>query len=159
MEILITEIPTKILKGRTIETSFARQETSKLWKAFRASITQSKKLNPTKFYSIQRYGSELKEGVLNLDTVFEKCAAIDCDLEKIPSDFEEVVLEGGIYAVFEHQGSPLDFQNSLHNFIQKWLPKSGYELDARNHFETFDDKYDPFSENSVELVWIPIIKT
>lgn len=159
MEILISEIPTKILWGRKIETSFARQETSKLWRPFRTAINLSGKLKPTKFYSIQRYGKELKEGILNLDTDFEKCAAIDFDLEDVPSGFEEIVLEGGVYAVFEHKGSSLDFQHRLHDFIQNWLPKSGYELDVRNHFETFDDKYDPFSENSVELVWIPVIKS
>lgn len=159
MEIIISEISAKTLRGKRIETSFARQDTSQLWRPFRAAINLSKNLNPTKFYSIQRYGKELHEGTLNLDTVFEKCAAIDCVIEDAPSDFEEVVLEGGVYAVFEHKGSTFEFQNRLQDFIQNWIPKSGYELDTRNHFETFDDKYDPFSDNSVELVWIPIKKS
>ncbi|MEN2282741.1 GyrI-like domain-containing protein [Algoriphagus sp. SE2] len=158
MKIIISEIPTKTLYGKRIETSFGKQETSKLWRPFRIAINHSKNLNPTKFYSIQRYGKELKEVALSLDTPFEKCAAIDCKVEEILPDFEEIVLDGGVYAVFEHRGTPLDFQNKLQDFMQNWLPKSGYELDTRNHFETFDEKYDPFSDNSVELVWIPIIK-
>lgn len=156
MKILISEIPNKKLFGSSIQTSFAKQETSKLWRPFRAKIAISPFLNPKKFYSIQRYGSEMKIGVLGMDTLFEKIAAFEIEEGEHPEGFEEINLEGGLYAVFEHQGSALDFQKSLQNFLENWLPGSGYELDSRNHFETFDENYDPFSANSVELVWIPI---
>ena len=156
MKILISEIPNKKLFGSSIQTSFAKQETSKLWRPFRAKIANSPFLKPKKFYSIQRYGAEMKMGVLGLDTLFEKCAAIEFLEGENPDGFEEINLEGGLYAVFEHKGSALDFQKSLQNFLENWLPGSGYELDSRNHFETFDENYDPFSANSVELVWIPI---
>jgi len=46
----------------------------------------------------------------------------------------------------------------FYQFLEKWLPTSGYVLDARNHFETFDSSYDPFSPRSVEKVYIPLKK-
>jgi len=97
----------------------------------------------------------MQEGNFSIATLFEKCAAIEVDSDRFDG-FEKIGLEGGKYAVFEHSGSVSNFPQTMQKFYQEWLPKSGYELDNRAHFETFDEHYDPFSESSVELIWIPI---
>ncbi|MBN3519848.1 GyrI-like domain-containing protein [Algoriphagus lutimaris] len=154
MEIKIREIRAMELMGQKILTSISKKETSKLWKPFRQTLKE-KDLFPKLFYSIHRYGKAVQEGSFSLDTQFEKCAAIELDFDRIDG-FEKISLEGGKYAVFEHSGSVSKFQQAMQKFYQEWLPSSGYGLDNRAHFETFDESYDPFSESSVELIWTPI---
>lgn len=158
MNILITHIEPQLLSGQKIWTSFASEETSKLWSAFRQAIGEKEGLAPTKFYSIGRYGKEMAQGVFTVDSQFEKCAAIAHSLETCPLGFEEIRLEGGLYAVFTHAGSLTEFQAKLQEFVLDWIPQSKYRLDDRAHFETFDDSYDPFAKDAVELVHIPIIE-
>lgn len=154
MVVKIREIQPKELVGQKIVTSISKKETSKLWRPFRRTLKE-KDLFPNLFYSINRYGKVMQEGNFSMATLFEKCAAIEVDSDRFDG-FEKIGLEGGKYAVFEHSGSVSNFQHTMQKFYQEWLPKSGYELDNRAHFETFDEHYDPFSESSVELIWIPI---
>lgn len=155
MEVKIKEIPAKELMGKKIITSISKGETSKLWRPFRQLIREQTGPNPSQFFSIHRYGKEMKEGGFTIDTLFEKCAAIEQSSNR-PDGLENIQLEGGVYAVFEHSGSVSKFQNRMQVFYTEWLPISGYCLDDRAHFETFDETYDPFSESSVELIWIPV---
>jgi AraC family transcriptional regulator len=37
-----------------------------------------------------------------------------------------------------------------------WLPKSGYQLDRRPHFEILGEKYKNNNPDSEEEIWIPI---
>jgi AraC family transcriptional regulator len=158
MNILITSIEPRLLSGQKIWTSMASQETSKLWRPFRQAIREKEGLSPTKFYSIGRYGKEMTRGDFTVDSQFEKCAAITEAISSCPPDFEEIRLEGGLYAAFSHRGSIAKFQSTVHEFMMEWLPKSNYRLDDRAHFETFDETYDPFAEDSVELIHVPIIE-
>jgi AraC family transcriptional regulator len=158
MNVLIIHIEPQLLSGQKIRTSIASQETSKLWRPFRQAIREKEGLSPTKFYSIGRYGNKMMNGDFTEDSQFEKCAAITNAISFCPSFFEEIRLEGGLYAVFSHHGSIAKFQVTLQEFMKNWLPKSNYRLDDQAHFETFDETYDPFSEDSVELVHIPVIE-
>ncbi len=122
------------------------------------AISAHQDLSPNKFYSISRYGKEIAKESFSVDTNFEKCAAISESLSNCPSSFEKIILDGGLYAVFPLHGKATNFQNVMQDFMINWLAKSAYRLDVRAHFETFDDSYDPFSEDSVELIHIPIIQ-
>ncbi len=155
MEVTIKELlPVKVM-GMKIQTSIARQETSRLWRPFRQSIKDQQSLSPEIFYSISKYGNEVKNNSFTVETIFEKWAAIETQ-PGIPDGFEKTEIEGGMYAVFEFTGSQMKFHSVLQEFYQNWLPNSGYVLDSRAHFETFDNTYDPFSESSVEQIWIPV---
>jgi len=158
LNILISHIEPKLLAGQKIWTSISSQETAKLWAPFRRAIREKEGLSPKKFYSIGRYGREMSIESFSIDSFFEKCAAIEIPLAECPVGFEEIKLEGGLYAVFSHRGSVTKFQATLQYFMLSWLPESNYQLDDRSHFETFDETYDPFAEDSVELVHIPIIE-
>ena len=87
---------------------------------------------------------------------FVKWAAVEVsDLENVPADMESLVLEGGLYAVFDYKGSSND--PSIFQFIYGvWLPGSEYILDDRPHFEVLGDKYKNNDPDSEEEIWIPI---
>ena len=158
MDIIVSCIYPQVLSGQKIWTSIASQETTKLWRPFRKAIIDKEGLSPKKYFSIGRYGKEMAYGAFTIDTYFEKSAAITEPLTECPDGFEEIRLEGGLYAIFTHSGPANKFQVTLQNFMMNWLPRSNYGLDARAHFETFDESYDPFDESSLELVHIPIIE-
>jgi AraC family transcriptional regulator len=158
LEITILHIEPLVLSGQKIQTCVASQETSKLWRPFRQAIREKAGLFPNKFYSIGRYGKEMTQSSFTIYSPFEKIAAISAPLDSCPEGFEKILLEGGLYAVFKHQGSMTKFQSSLEVFLVNWLPMSKYSLDDRAHFETFDDTYDPLSDDSEEWVHIPIIE-
>jgi AraC family transcriptional regulator len=40
--------------------------------------------------------------------------------------------------------------------FQEWLPRSGFEVDSREHFELLEDGYSPVNSEATEEVWIPI---
>ncbi|MBN3583547.1 GyrI-like domain-containing protein [Algoriphagus aestuarii] len=156
MKVEIVEIEPIRLVGKKIRTSIGKNENSLLWRPFRQQLKNFPEITFEKFYSISFYGNEVKYGTFTPETIFEKWAAIDYQ-EPVPEGFEILDLEGGVYAVFEFAGSPIHFQTVMQEFYGKWLPTSGFGLDTRPHFETFDETYDPFSDRSVEHIWIPVI--
>lgn len=156
MEVKVEEITSKTLFGKKTITTLGSQDISALWRPFRQAINKKEGLNPSDYYSIQRYGKDMQSKSLSLNTEFEKCAAIETVKDACPDGFEEIVLDGGKYATFEYARNMGEIQTILMGFLNNWLPNSAFELDDRNHFETFGPDYDPFSANSVEVIWIPI---
>ena len=87
---------------------------------------------------------------------FKKWALIEVsEIQDIPVQMEHFTLEGGKYAVFTHRGPSADFGVFQYIFTE-WLPKSGYRLDNRPHFEILGEKYKRQGPNSEEEIWIPI---
>lgn len=91
------------------------------------------------------------------DATFEKWAAVEVSaIETVPEGMETYTLQGGLYAVFLHQGPASAFQKTFGFIFEEWLPNSAYELDDREHFELLGEKYKNNDPDSEEEVWIPI---
>ena len=91
-------------------------------------------------------------------TNFTKWAAVEVkNFDLIPEDFQRIEIPAGKYAVFLHKGNTEMFTKTAQYIYGDWLPKSGYQLENRPHFEVLGDAYlgheNPESE---EEVWIPI---
>ncbi len=68
---------------------------------------------------------------------------------------ETFCIPEGQYAVFHYKGSSAD--SSIFQYIfGEWLPKSGYELDDRPHFEILGAQYKNNDPESEEEIWIPV---
>ena len=89
---------------------------------------------------------------------FEKWAAIPVsDFDSIPNEMQTLVIPNGLYAVFHYKGSSAD--SSIYQYIfQEWIPKSGYIVDNRPHFEVLGEKYKNNDPDSEEEIWIPVKK-
>ena len=73
---------------------------------------------------------------------------------KLP-ELNTLLLESGLYAVFDYKGSSSD--TSIYEYIFfNWLPNSKYKVDNRPHFEILGNKYKNNDPNSEEEIWIPI---
>jgi hypothetical protein len=92
-----------------MQITVAAQENSKLWRPFREAIQNKSDLAPNLFYSISRYGEKLTKKEFIINAKFIKCEAIEASFSNCPTGFEEMILEGEIYAVFPNRGFVFDF--------------------------------------------------
>ena len=147
-------LPSKTLLGKRLKMSFSNDRTGELWRSFmpyRKDILHKIGID---LYSMQIFDAmpDFKS-----DATFEKWAAVEVSaIETIPEGMETYTLQGGLYAVFLHQGPASAFQKTFGYIFEEWLPNSEYELDDREHFELLGEKYKNNDPDSEEEVWIPI---
>ena len=147
----------KKLVGKSLIMSLMNDKTAELWKSFMPERKMIKNKVGSDFISMQVYDKSLDFKDFNPQTEFTKCAMVETsNFNDIPKEMETRILEGGLYAVFVHQGTVKDFPRTAHYIFNEWLPNSKYELDQRPHFELLGEKYIPNDKNSEEEVWIPI---
>jgi AraC family transcriptional regulator len=153
MEPEIRIISSKKLVGKRMCMSLAEDKTHLLWKSFMPLRNQIvNKVNPD-LISLQNYPANY---FVSFDpgVEFEKWALVEVgDFDHVPEGMESYNLPGGKYAVFHYKG----IDESVFRFIyREWIPKSGYILDGRPHFEVLGEKYKNGDPNSEEDIWIPI---
>ncbi len=150
-------LPTKKLVGKSLEMSYVTNKTGELWRSF---MPRRKEINNnigSELYSMQIYRGIFDFQNFNPSNIFTKWAAVEVtDFEQIPEDMKNYTLKGGLYAVFTHKGSSLDFQRTFQYIFGEWLPNSDYTVDDREHFELLGEKYKNESPDSEEEIWIPI---
>lgn len=150
----IEYLPNTCIVGMRTQLTLADNtpKTIELWKCFKPKVKFINNRTDTDFLSVQIFGMEYYE-----NQIFEKWAAVKVsDFNEIPAYLEGYVIEGGLYAVFIHHGTPVNFGTTLEHIFQQWLPKSIYELDNRPHFEVMDKNYRPDDTHATEEVWVPI---
>ena len=158
MKLLIPKILTlqeKKMIGMRLEMSLVDNKTSDLFRKFMPRRKEITAMVSDGTYALQQYDFMS----FTPQFVFEKWACVEVsDFNSIPIDMETVVLESGLYAVFIHKGTTIDFMKTMQQIVQVWLPNSTYEVDnSRPHFEILGKKYlGPMNPNSEEEVWIPI---
>jgi AraC family transcriptional regulator len=153
MQPSLKTIPSKKLVGMKLVMSFADNKTGQLWQRFMPKRNEIRNNLTTDLISLQIY---LPGFDFSPNTQFEKWAAIEVsDFEHVPDGMESLLLPEGLYAVFHYKGSSMDTRIFQYIFGE-WLPKSGYQLDNRPHFEVLGAKYKNASPDSEEEIWIPV---
>jgi AraC family transcriptional regulator len=74
----------------------------------------------------------------------------------VPSDMEIYDLQGGKYAVFNHQGPASEASKTMRYIFGEWIPNSEYTLDDREHFEVLPEGYNPMDPQATEEIWVPV---
>ncbi|MGV3657387.1 MAG: GyrI-like domain-containing protein [Chitinophagaceae bacterium] len=152
-------LPPKKLVGLQSRMCMADDKTVMLWQTLMPRRAEIGARASNDYISMQVYDKEQDLSAFNRHTVFQKWAAVEVeDFENVPAGMETYNLEGGLYAVFIHKGSPAAFPQTWKTIFMDWMPASDYELDAREHFEVLGEKYKRDSGDSEEEVWIPIKK-
>lgn len=147
------------LVGLQARMTMADNKTVALWQTLMPRRAEISNRTSTDFISMQVYDKGLDFSTFNAHTPFQKWAAVKvADFDNVPAGMETYTIEGGLYAVFIHKGKPEAFPQTLKHIFVDWMPTSGYELDAREHFEVLGEKYQRDSDSSEEEVWIPIKK-
>lgn len=149
----IIEVQEKKLIGKRLTMSFANNETRKLWQSFMPYRSKIDNILNTNLISLQIYPNSFN---FEPEKEFEKWAAVEVsELKNIPEGLESMILNKGLYAVFNYKGSSTDTR-IFQSIFGSWLPKSEYQLDNRPHFEVLGEKYKNNDPESEEEIWIPI---
>lgn len=144
----------KKLVGRYITMTLADNKTFELWRSFMPERMKIQNRVSNNLVSMRVYSRPLQFG--NVNQKFEKWAATEVsDFGNVPDGMKTFILPGGHYAVFYYKGLNTDDRIFFYIF-NEWLPKSGYELDERPHFEVLGEKYKNNDPESEEEIWIPV---
>jgi AraC family transcriptional regulator len=147
----------KKLIGKHLSMSFAEDRTIELWKSFMPRRKEIRNSLTSDLISMQVYYNSLYFRNFDQNAIFEKWAAVEVsDFNTIPAEMEPFTLPGGLYAVFLHKGDASTGPITFRFIFETWLPRSGYNLDIRPHFEILGEKYKNDSPDSEEEIWIPI---
>ncbi|UKJ06207.1 GyrI-like domain-containing protein [Solitalea lacus] len=153
----IETLKPKKLIGKRLTMCLAENRTFELWSSFMPLRKTIQNQLGSNLYSMQVYEPGLDFNLFDLQTTFEKWAAVEVsDFNSVPASMETYELQGGLYAVFIHKGPPSAFQATFQYIFKEWLPNSGYMVDTREHFELLGDKYRNNQPDSEEEVWVPI---
>ena len=157
LEPVIRELSEKKLLGVSMEMSVAANQTPLLWKSFMPRRGEIQSVVSKDFWAVQVYPSDYFEK-FDPDARFLKWAAVEVDaVDAIPEGIEILEIPAGSYAVFHYQGLAKN-PEIFHYIYAEWVPRSGYFLDDRPHFEILGDKFDRNDPSSEEEIWIPIKK-
>ena len=154
---IIDLTPVKML-GMKITTSLADNKTRELWSKFKPRVKEICNRADNDFYSIQEYPEDLKLEMFTRETQFVKWAAVQViDFDDMPAGMDQLIIPGGLYAIFIHKGSVHTFHETSQYIYGQWIPGSDYALDQRPQFEIMTEKYlGPDHPDSEEEVWVPI---
>lgn len=153
MEPRIVTMSQKLLVGKHLTMSIAANKTGQLWQSFMPVRNTILHQTGNDLFSLQIYPADYFLA-FNPHTPFTKWAAVEVsDKANIPEEMEVLSVEKGLYAVFPHTGMGTE----IFSFIfSEWLPRSGYRLANRPHFELLGEKYKQGSADSEEEIWIPV---
>lgn len=153
----IATLPPKKFIGQRVRMSLTNNKTAMLFQGFMPRRREIVNTVSNDIFCVQVYDSGFNIHDFGPETEHTKWAAVEVThFDDVPPAMEILTLPGGLYAVFLHQGAANDFEKTFHFIYADWLPRSGYVLDAREHFEILGEKYKNNQPDSEEEVWVPV---
>jgi AraC family transcriptional regulator len=154
MEPIIKTFPTTKFIGMNSVISYSDYRIGELWGNFMPRRNEIQNTIGTELFNIQINSDNFD---FNPQTEFVKWAVVPVtDFKSIPDGMQQLIVQEGLYAVFNHVGDAVKARETLGNIFGVWLPNSEYELDNRPHFEILGAKYKNNAPDSEEEIWIPI---
>lgn len=148
-----------LLVGLRTRISIQQNTTQALWQRFvPLSKDIANRVGP-QWYSVEVYPDSYFNTYDPVKT-FEKWAsvAVDEDDTPGPEGLEHLLIEEGLYAVFNYQGSSGDVHQLYRYIFSEWIPGSGFTIDLRPHFAIMGSGYKREDPDAQEEIWIPIRK-
>ncbi|MFY0688239.1 MAG: GyrI-like domain-containing protein [Cyclobacteriaceae bacterium] len=145
----------RLLIGVCQEMSLVDNQTAQLWRSFMPRRSEIGNVIGGDLISMQVFDADHFKNFSPANR-FVKWAAVEVtNHDLVPEGMWTFIIPEGEWAVFDYKGSSSD--PSIFQFIySQWLPKSGFQLDSRPHFEVLSEKYKNNDPNSEEEIWIPI---
>ena len=138
----IQTLPATMLVGKKSITSFANNNTYKLWQSFSPRKIEIEHSINNDNYAVEIYPTTTFFQNFDPTSQFEKWAAIAVSkIEEIPKGMQSLTIPEGLYAVFPYKGKPSEAMKTFRYIYSEWLPNSEYEIDSRPYFALMCDKY------------------
>lgn len=153
-------MPDRLIVGKKITTSIAQYNLFDLWSKFMPKRKGILNTIAAELLSIQVFQEDTFASTsFNENTLFEMWAAVEISkIEQLPADMESSIIYGGKFVTITLKGEKPTLTDHYNYLINEWLPKEGYCIDNRAHFQVMGEKYKRNDPNSEEEAWIPIVK-
>lgn len=159
LEPRIVDFPGAMIVGMRGTTTINENRIPALWQEFNPRVSEIRNLTPSiRGYGICEVDPDYDMTKFNADTVFSEFVGAEVtDFPEIPPGMAGKTLHGGRYAVFTHKGS-MDKLAVTYDYIwSTWIIYSGYELDLRDDFEFYDERFRGQDHEQSELdIYVPI---
>ena len=156
MKPTIKTFPTTKFIGMNSQFSYSDYRIGELWVKFMPRRNEIRNATGKDLFNIQINPENFD---FNPQTEFVKWAVVTLsDIDFIPDGMQELIVEEGLYAVFNHVGDAVKARETFGYIFGVWLPNSEYEFDNRPQFEILGEKYKNNAPDSEEEIWIPIKK-
>ena len=145
--------------GMQVQTNLKDNKIPQLWMNFMPRMQEVKHVNSENVaYGICKHDPNIAPGNFTDETIFTSIASMGVDkIEDVPEGMISLELKGGKYAVFTHKGNLHNLKTTYEYIYGTWLPKSDFELDKRDDFERYDNRFmGPENDNSEMEIWIPV---
>ena len=142
--------------GKNLSFSYTDYRAFELWSSFMPRRNEIQNALGKDLFNIQINPENFD---FDPQTEFVKWAMVPVsDFDFLPEGMQSLIVEEGLYAVFNHIGDASKARETFGYIFGFWLPNSEYELDNRPQFEILGEKYKNNAPDSEEEIWIPIKK-
>lgn len=156
----IVEIPDIMTAGLRGQTTLGHNVLPELWGRFREmrSLLPNTAPGGRAFGICEACGSGNTLYTMNDNVMFSEVAALEVtSFDGIVSPFVTKTVKGGRYAVFTHTGSLKNLDLSFQYIWGTWFLKSDEQIDEREDFELYDDRFLGFDHPSSQIdLYIPV---
>lgn len=153
------ELPPLTFTGFHRRTNLLQEPMTVSWRELRLRKPEITGCTDDCFYSVQVYDSPDYFRRFQPERMFDQWAAVRVtEGVAVPEGMQQLHSPGGLYAVFQHRGTPAQFAQTAQFIFGSWLPQSGYTLDQRPHFEQMAPGYRHDDPGAEEEVWVPVVK-
>ncbi|MFN5346737.1 MAG: GyrI-like domain-containing protein [Bacteroidota bacterium] len=140
--------------GFSMQMSMADFKANEVWQKFMKSKPQLKEYDGSCYYDVNIYSEHYFESY-NPTQLFDKFAGVKSDSTS-DYDFEKLIIPGGRYAVFIHEGLATDINKTFQYIFVEWLVDNDEQLDNRPHFMKLPIDYDRNNLLVREEIYIPL---
>lgn len=144
------------IMGIGFKTTINGNESIPMWQLFNQRIPDPFINN--KRFGIFEAGENCSSDIFNTHSETTAFVGIEFPKEQpIPEDMQRKILCGGKYARFIHTGRVKNLMQTYHYIWGVWFPKSGYELDNRDDFECYTERFtgEDMEDSEIEI-YFPI---
>lgn len=147
------------LQGLRTQLSIQGDTTRALWQRFIPLSKDIAHRKGSQWYSVEVY-PEAYFNAYDPGRKFEKWATVAVDQADSPEPggLEHLLIEQGLYAVFDYRGPSREVHHLYGYIFSEWIPGSGFTVAQRPHFAVMGEGYKGEDPDSEEEIWIPIQK-
>lgn len=129
--------------GLRRKTTIRENNIPLMWKEFNPRLGEiQNRVESIRAYGICEVDPEYDMTKFSEDTTFSEFVGVEVtSFSDIPTGMDIKTLSMGRYAVFTHKGKLVDLKTTYDYIWGTWIPCSGYELDMRDDFEYYDERF------------------
>lgn len=157
MFLRIEQIPERTFIGKSLEMSSSNDRSPELWRSFMPNRKSINRLPGNEVYSVQLFRTlpDFQSGVN--DELYMNWAVVPVEPgSTIPEGMSQLIIPGGTYAVFLHEGSAAEFSRTAGFIYVEWLPSSNYTVINRPFFQVILPGYRPDDQQAEEVLYVPV---